>query len=80
MWITKGLKKLGDLFKGQVSQSFDQGHQRFGLINQGDFYSCLQMRDFIVKDPPMADSSPSGVERALSLEIGRKGSLVFTEP
>lgn len=44
VWSIQGLKKIGDLFKGQILLSFQQLHQQFGLFNQGDFstISCVE--------------------------------------
>ncbi len=78
VWSTKGLKKIGDLFKGQILLSFQQLQQQCGLFNQGDFYRYLQIRDFIVKNTTlMTNNTTSCVEKALSLQIRKKCITVF---
>lgn len=74
--------KIGDLFEGQILLSFQQLQQQFGLFNQGDFYTYIQIRDFIVKDTTlMTNNTTSCVEKALSLQISKKCITVFfTEP
>ena len=78
MRSTQGLKKIGDLFKGQILLSFQQLQQQFGLFNQGDFYRYLQIRDFIVKDTTLTTNNTTlCVEKALSLQISKKCITVF---
>lgn len=78
MWGTQGLKKLGDLFKGQILLSFQQLQQQLALRNQGDFYRYLQIRDVTAKDTTlMTNNTILCVEKAPSLQIGKKCITVF---